>query len=124
MRDVITLLRTDHEKFVLIGRAPVQAISSIKHENLERWDAMVEDEMFHLVDMPGLDRRNVIAVIDAESSLGLLEHFRHEVAVWTAPVEIVMPRAYVVQARGHAAHRRRLAFRNRILGERRINPDM
>ena len=80
--------------------------------------------MFHFVDMPGLDRRNVIAVIDPESFLGLLEHFRHEVAVWTAAVEIVMARAYVVQARGHAAHRRRLALRNRVLGERRINTDV
>ena len=35
MRDVITLLRPDHEKFVLMGRAPVQAVSSIKHEDLE-----------------------------------------------------------------------------------------
>src|SRR5919201_6916208 len=91
MRDVIPLLRTEHEKFVLIGRAPVQAISSIKHENLERCDAMVEDEMLHFVDMRGFDRGNVIAVVDPESSLGLLEHFRHEVAVWTAAVEVVMP---------------------------------
>ena len=85
---------------------------------------MVEDEMFHFVDMPGLDRRDVIAVIDPESSLGLLEHFRHEIAVRAAAVEVIMARAYVVQARRHAAHRRGLALRNRVVGERRINADM
>jgi len=124
MRDVIAIIWAEHEKFVLMGGTSMQPVSAIEHEYLERQDAVVEDEMFHFVDMPGLDRRNVIAVIDPESSLGLLEHFRHEVAVWTAAIEIVMARAYVVQARGHAAHRRRLALRNRVLGERRINTDV
>ena len=35
-----------------------------------------------------------------------------------------MPGAQVIQARGHAAHGRGLAFRNRVLRERRIDADM
>src|SRR5262245_44472337 len=80
--------------------------------------------MLHLIDVPGLDRRDVITVIDPEMPLGLLEDFRHEVTVWTAAVEIIVPGPYVVQARGYAPHRCRLAFRNRVLSERRIDADM
>src|SRR5262249_56549390 len=80
--------------------------------------------MFHFIDVPGLDRRNVITVIDPESPLGLLEDFGHEVTVRTAPVQIIMPCPYVVQARGYAPHRCRLAFRNRVLRERRIDADI
>src|SRR5215831_12552831 len=80
--------------------------------------------MLHLIDVPGLDRRDVITVIDPEMPLGLLEDFRHEVAVWTAAVEIIVPGPYVVQARGYAPHRCRLAFGNRVLSERRIDADM
>jgi len=35
MGDVIALLVPDHQKFVLIGRPPVQTVSTIKHEYLE-----------------------------------------------------------------------------------------
>src|SRR5262252_6673900 len=80
--------------------------------------------MFHFIDVPCLDRRNVITVIDPEMPLGLLEDFRHEVAVWTAAVEIIVPGPYIVQARGYAPHRCRLAFGNRVLSERRIDADM
>src|ERR1700683_3443089 len=35
-----------------------------------------------------------------------------------------MARPYVIQAGGDAAHRRGLAFRNRVFGQRRIDADM
>src|SRR5262249_11198092 len=66
MRDVVAVLRSDHEKFILMGRASVQAVSAVEHEYLERRDAAVEREMLHLIDVPGFDRRNVITVIDPE----------------------------------------------------------
>src|SRR6266567_5667311 len=102
----------------------MQAVSSIKHEYLERGDAIVEGEVLHFIDVPGLDRGNMIAVIDPESPLGLIEDFGHEVAVGTAPVEIITSRSHVVEARGDAADRRCLALGNRILGKRRINADV
>jgi len=47
---------------------------------------VVERERFHLVDMPCLDRCYVITIVDPESSLGLLEHFGHEVTVWSPTI--------------------------------------
>src|SRR5215471_9105926 len=73
MRDVIAILGADHQKFVLMGRPSVQTVSSIKHEYLERGNTVVEGEMLHFIDVPGLDRRNVIAIVDPEMPLGLLE---------------------------------------------------
>src|SRR6476646_3044035 len=96
MSDVIAVLGADHQKFILMGRPPVQTVSAIKHEDLERGDTVFEGEMLHFIDVPGLDRRNVITVIDPEMPLGLLEDFGHEVTIWTAPVQIIMPCAYVV----------------------------
>src|SRR6266568_8041785 len=124
MGDVIAFLGTDHEKLILVGRWSVQAIASIKHEYLERGDAMIEDEMFHFVDVLGLDWGNMIAVIDPETPLGLIENYWHEVTVRAAAVEIIAPRSHVVEARGNPADRGCLALRNRILGERRIDADM
>src|SRR5262249_22899193 len=98
MRDVIAILGADHQKFVLGGGPSVKPVSAIKHEYLERRDPVVEGEMFHFIDVPGLDRRNVITVIDPEMPLGLLEDFGHEVAVWTAAVQIIVSCPYVVQA--------------------------
>ena len=88
----------------------MQAISSIKHEYLERGDPVVEGEMFHFINVAGFNRRNVITVIDPESPLGLLEDFGHELTVRTAPVQIIMPRSYVVETRRYAAARCCLAF--------------
>src|SRR5262249_38305318 len=34
MRDVITLVGADHEKFMLPGRASVQSVAFVKHEDL------------------------------------------------------------------------------------------
>ena len=54
--------------------------------------------MFHFIDVPGFDRRNVITVIDPEMPLGLLEDLGHKITVWTAAVQIIVPCPYVVQA--------------------------
>jgi hypothetical protein len=54
----------------------------------------------------------------------LLEHFGHEVAVWTASIEIILPSAHVVEARSYPTHRCCLAFRNSILGYGLIDADM
>src|SRR5262245_52728405 len=86
MGDVVALLVPDHQKFVLIGRPPMQTISTIKHEYLESGDTVVERERFHLIDMRCLDRCHVITIVDPESSLGLLENFGHEVTVWSPTV--------------------------------------
>src|SRR5215468_2968840 len=98
MGDVVAILGADHQKFVLMGGPSVQTVSSIKHEYLERGNPVVAGEMFHLIDVGGLDRRNVITVIDPEMPLGLLEDFGHEVTIGTAAVEIIVPCAYVVEA--------------------------
>src|SRR5262249_29899218 len=86
MSDVITVLGADHQKFILIGRPSMQTVSSIKHEYLERGDAVIAGEMFHFLDVPCLNRCDVISVIDPESSLGLFQYFGHEVAVRAAAV--------------------------------------
>ena len=69
MSDVVALLRADHQKLVLPVRASVQAVSPVEHEDLERGDAVVDDELLHLVDVPRLDRRDVEAVVDPEIAL-------------------------------------------------------
>src|SRR5262245_29273447 len=97
MRDVIAILGADNQKFVLMGLPSVQTLSAIKHEYLERRDPVVAGEMFHFINVGGLDRRNVITVIDPEMPLGLLEDFGHEVTIRTAAVEIIVPCAYVVE---------------------------
>ena len=74
----------------------MQTVSSIKHEYLERGDTVVEDEMLHFIDVSGLNRRDVISVIDPESSLGLLQYFGHEVTVGAAAVQIIVPCPYVI----------------------------
>src|ERR1700730_11949430 len=81
MRNVVAILRSNHQKVILIGRPAMQTVSSIKHEDFERGDAVVEDEMLHFINVPGFDLRNVIAVIDPESSFRLIEDIGHEVAV-------------------------------------------
>src|SRR6266516_4346745 len=64
MGDVIAFLGTDHEKLILVGRWSVQAIASIKHEYLERGDAMIEDEMFHRCARPRFDLLQAFRTID------------------------------------------------------------
>src|SRR2546430_2109952 len=98
MRDVIAFLRADHKKIILIGRRSVQAVSSVKHEYLERGDPIVESKGFHFINVPGFNRRNMVTVINPESSLGLLEYLGHEATVWTASVQIIAPGAHVVEA--------------------------
>ena len=85
---------------------------------------MIDGEMLHFVDVLRLDRSDVVAVVDPEPPGGLLEDFRHECPVRTAAVEIVLSGPYVVEARRHAAHRRRLALRDGVLRERLIDADM
>src|SRR3974390_393219 len=41
MSDVISLLGSDHKYFVLLVRPAGQAVPAVKHEDLERGDAMV-----------------------------------------------------------------------------------
>src|SRR3974377_1000514 len=43
MRDVITLVWADHQKFILLRRASVQPIASVKHEDLKRSDPIVRN---------------------------------------------------------------------------------
>ena len=124
MRDVVALVRPDHQKLVLLRRGAVQPVAAVEHEDLERRHAVIGDQMLHLVDMRGFDRRDVESIVDPELVLGLLVDLGHERAIGPAAVEVIMPRADVVEARGDAAHRGRLAFRDRILGERRVDPDM
>src|SRR5215467_15395657 len=78
MSDVVSLLRSDHQEIVLVARPAVQAVPSVEHEDLERGDTIVESKVLHLVDMPRLDRGNVITIVDPKSSIGLLERFGHE----------------------------------------------
>src|SRR5262249_17522354 len=66
MRDVIALLRPDHEEFVLPHGAAMQAVAAVKHENIERRYAVLDDEIPHPVDMRRLNRRDVKAVVDPE----------------------------------------------------------
>src|SRR5262249_2236592 len=93
--DVITILRADHQEFILVGRPSVKPVPTIKHEYFERSDTVVEGEVLHFVDMPRLDRGDVIAVVDPKPPVRLLEHFGHEVAVGAASVEIILPGANV-----------------------------
>src|SRR5262245_16910791 len=44
MRDVVALVRSNHQKFILLRRASMQSISSVEHENLERCDPVFRDE--------------------------------------------------------------------------------
>jgi hypothetical protein len=124
MSDVITLFGGDHQELVLFVRPAMQPIAPIKHEYFERGDAILQSEAFHLINMCGFDRSNVKPVVDPKSAIGLLEHFRHELTVWTAAIEIVLPSTHVVDARRHPTHRRCLAFRNGILGQGLIDADM
>ena len=78
MRDVVAFLRADHEKIVLGVRPPVQSVAAVEHENLERGHAVIDGEMLHFVDVLRLDRSDVVAVIDPEPPVGLLEDFGHE----------------------------------------------
>src|SRR5262249_57595653 len=98
MSDVVALLGTDHQEFVVVAGRWVQTVSAVEHEYLERRDAMVDGEMLHFLDVPRLDRSDVVAVVDPKSSVGLLEHFGYEIAVGSTAVEIVLPGAHIVEA--------------------------
>ena len=52
MRDVVFLLRIDHQEFVLVARGAVQTVAAVEHVDLERGDA-VFDQMLHLLDLRG-----------------------------------------------------------------------
>ncbi len=80
--------------------------------------------MLHLVDVAGLDRRDVVAVVDPEPAVGQLQHLGHEGAVGAVLVEVVLPGAHVVEARGHAAHGGGLALRHGVEVELLIDADM
>src|SRR5450631_1818102 len=43
MRDVITFVGADHQKFILLRRTSVQPIASVKHEYLKRSHPMFRD---------------------------------------------------------------------------------
>ena len=90
MRDVVAVVRAEHEEFVLRGRFAVQAVAAIEHENLERRDAVLEREIFHLAEVAAFDRRDVIAVVDEEASVGQLQDFGHHLAIGPAAIEIVL----------------------------------
>ena len=102
----------------------MQAVAAIKHENLERGHVMVDDQMLHLIDVSGLNRRDLIAVIDPEAALRLPEHFGHKIAVRAAAVEVIVTGPDVIEARRDAAHGRGLAFGDGILRQRRVDADM
>src|SRR5262245_23347135 len=80
--------------------------------------------MLHLVDVLRLDRRDVKSVIDREPPVRLPEYLGHERPVGAVAVEIVLSGPDVIEARRHAAHRRRLALRDGVLGEGLIDADM
>jgi hypothetical protein len=85
---------------------------------------MIEGEKLHFADMRRLDRSDVKAVVDPEPPVDLPVHFRHEVAVWAASIEIILTGAQVIEARRYATHRRRLAFRYGVPDQGLIDPDM
>ena len=70
----------------------MQAVAAVEHENLERRNAVIEREIFHLAEMAVFDRRDVIAVIDPEASIGELQDFGHEFAIGPAAIEIILRR--------------------------------
>src|SRR5512147_1210634 len=47
MRDVIALVRPDHQELVLLRRSAMQPIAAVKHEDFERGYAVIGDQMFH-----------------------------------------------------------------------------
>ena len=98
MRDVVALVRPDHQKIILLRRGAVQPVAAVEHEDLERRHAVIGDQIFHLVDVAGFDRREVKAVVDPEIALRLLVDLRHELAIRAAAIEIIVPGAQVVQA--------------------------
>ena len=124
MGDVVAVLRSEHEELVLRGGFAVQPVTAVKHEDLERRDAVFAREVVHLAEVRGFDRRHVIAVVDPEATLRQFQHFGHDLAVRTAAVEVVVPGADVVQAGSDAAHGGRLALAHRVLGQRPVDADM
>src|SRR5262245_17438507 len=102
----------------------MQSVATVKHENLERSDPVFRDEILHLVDVAGFNRRDMKAVVDPEASIGLLEHFGHELSIGPAPIEIVVSGAQIVEARGNPSHCRSLALGNRILGQWSVYSDV
>ena len=66
-------------------------------------------------------RRQVEAVVDVEAALAELQHLGKELAVRPALVQVVLAGAEVVQAGGHAAHRRGLALADRVFRQRRVD---
>src|SRR5262247_22425 len=124
MRNVVALVWPDHQKFILLRRASMQSISSVEHENLERCDPVFRDEILHLIDMPGFDRRDMKAIVDPEAPRRLPEHFGHELTIGAAPIEVVVSRAQIIEARGNASHCRSLALGNRVLRQGRVYSDV
>ena len=99
----------------------MQAMRAIEHEDLVRGDAMALDELRNLADVRRVHGREVVAVVDVEASLRKPQHLGKEIEVRPALVQVVLAGAKVVQARRHAALRRRAALAYRILCQRRVD---
>ena len=119
--DVVALVLADHQEVALGVAGAVQPVRAVEHEDLEAGDAVLLDQHRHLLDVRPVHRREVIAVVDVEAVLRDLQHLGEEFLVRAALVEVVLAGAEVVEARGHAAHRRRLALAHRVLVERRVD---
>ena len=76
------------------------------------------------LDVLRLDRRDVEAVVDPVVPLREPEQLGHELAIRAAAVQVVLTRAGIREARGHAAHRRGLALAHRVLGHRPVDADV
>jgi hypothetical protein len=77
----------------------------------------LDREHLHLVDVGPLDGRHVIGVVAPVPVRGLSQHFGEELPVGAASIEIVLARAEIGQHSRHPARDRRLALRDRVVGE-------
>jgi hypothetical protein len=66
VRDVVALVRPDHQELVLLARRTVQAVAAVEHEDLERGDAEILDERRNLADLLAVERREMVRVVDVE----------------------------------------------------------
>ena len=121
VRDVVLLVFTDHQKFALRVRGAVQAITAVEHENLERGHAEFVDQHVDLADVRAIERREVISVIDPEVVLRGRQHLGIDLGVGTAALHVIATGTHVIEARGHAALRRRQALAASVRGQRPVN---
>src|SRR5262249_60625566 len=90
MRDVVTIIRSKHQKFVLRRGTTVQTIAAVKHEYFEGGNTVLGKQMLHFAYVRGLDRCSMIAVVNPETSFGLAKYFRQKFAVSAVPIELIM----------------------------------